>query len=115
MTSTESNAPVPDAGSVDVEAVKRARAVAYDPFLAVNLDVNLARLAGFREISPLTYSTVEGGSFWVATGYDEVVSVLRNNNKGFVSFPNNPFGEPKTATNAVKKKLIPIDYDGPEH
>jgi cytochrome P450 len=115
MTATESNAPVSDPALVDVEGVKRARAVQYEPFVAVDLATNLARLADFRQISRLTHSTVEGGSFWVATGYDEVVSVLRNNNKGFVSFPNNPFGEPDEAVMATKKKLIPIDYDGPEH
>lgn len=115
MTSTGDNVPLADPATVDVEAIKRERAVEYDPFVAVDLTANLERLAGFRQISPMTYSTVEGGSFWVATGYDEVVSVLRNSNKGFVSFPNNPFGEPKEATMATKKKLIPIDYDGPEH
>lgn len=109
MTSTESNVP-----ATDVEAIRRARSVEYDPFLAADLEANLAKLAGFREISPMTYSTV-GGGFWIAAGYDEVVSVLRNNNKGFVSFPNNPFGEPKEATAATRKKLIPIDIDGPEH
>jgi cytochrome P450 len=115
MTTAESNVPLSDAASVDVEAVKRARAVEYEPFVAVDLEANLAKLAGFRQISPMTYSTVEGGSFWVATGYDEVVSVLRNNNKGFITFPNNPFGEPTDGTSATKKMLIPIDYDGPEH
>jgi cytochrome P450 len=99
---------------VDLDALKRERAVEYNPFVAVNLPDNLARTAGFRAISPMTYSTV-GGGFWVATGYDEVVSVLRNNNRGFVSYPNNPFGEPRDNTAPAKKKLIPIDIDGPEH
>jgi cytochrome P450 len=114
MTSTESDPAVADAPAVDVEDLRRARSVEYNPFLAADLEANRVRLAGFRDVSPMTYSTV-GGGFWVATGYDEVVSVLRNSNKGFVSFPNNPFGEPKEATAATKKKLIPIDFDGPIH
>jgi cytochrome P450 len=111
MTATAGDAP---GTGVDLDAIKRERAVAYNPFLAVNLPDNLARMARLREISPLTYSTA-GSGFWVATGYDEVVSVLRNNNKGFVSYPNNPFGEPTDGTQVAGKKLIPIDIDGPDH
>jgi cytochrome P450 len=106
--------PAASADAVDLDALKRERAVDYNPFVAVDLPDNLAKMAGYRDVSPMMYSTA-GGGFWVATGYDEVVSVLRNNNKGFVSFPNNPFGEPTDGTAIAKTKLIPIDIDGPEH
>jgi cytochrome P450 len=103
-----------DTSPADVEALRRERSVEYDPFLAIDLEENRTKLAGYREISPLVHSTL-GGGFWVATGYDEVVTVLRNNNKGFVSYPNNPFNTPKPREAATVRKLIPIDLDGPEH
>ncbi|MCW2495267.1 cytochrome P450 [Jatrophihabitans sp.] len=113
MTTTDETDPSIDL-SIDLAALKRERHVDYDPFAAADLQQNLARLAEFRDMNTMTYSTL-GEGFWIATGYDEVVSVLRRNNKGFVSYPNNPLGEPKDGTSAAKKKLIPIDLDGTEH
>jgi len=110
MTATSENIPLPD---VDIEAVKRERAIDYDPFSAKDIEVNLAQLAARRAVNPVTYSGT-GGGFWVATGYDEIVSVLRNNNRGYISFPNNPYGEPP-AGEATSKRLIPIELDGAEH
>ena len=110
MTATNENASTPD---IDIDAIKRERTIDYDPFSPADLEVNLARLAARRAVNPVTYSST-GRGFWVATGYDEAVSVLRNNNRGFVSFPNNPYGEPAVAV-ATQKQLIPIDLDGPEH
>lgn len=109
-----------DVSSIDVDALKRERRLDYNPFGSndpdddsSDLTKNLAWLAKAREVSPMTYST-RGEGFWVATGYDEVVSVLRNSNKGFVSYPNNPYGAPP-GSRASLHKAIPIDLDGAEH
>jgi cytochrome P450 len=110
MTATSENIPMSDAG---IEAVKRERTIDYDPFSAKDIEVNLAQLAARRTVNPVTYSGT-GGGFWVATGYDAIVSVLRNNNKGYISFPNNPYGEPP-AGQATNKRLIPVELDGAEH
>src|SRR3546814_5126525 len=66
-------------------------------------------IADRREKCPISFS--EKGGFWLATTYDDISSVLRRNNRGFVSFPNIPDG--KVAFG--QKAQIPIELDGPIH
>lgn len=83
----------------------------YDPYSSATIDEHLAEIADRREHQPISYSA-RGKGTWVLTRYDDIASVLRRNNRGFVSFPNDPDGgNPQGA----QKALIPIELDGDEH
>jgi cytochrome P450 len=70
---------------------------------------HLAELADRREKCPISFSS--DGGFWVLSTYDDISSVLRRNNRGFISFPNMPDG-----TQAFGQKMMkPIEIDGSEH
>jgi cytochrome P450 len=83
----------------------------YDPYSHAPISEHLAELADRREQCPVSYST-RGNGCWVATTFDDIESLLRRNNKGFVSFPLDP-----DAANpqGKKDKMIPIELDGPTH
>ncbi|TQC49229.1 cytochrome P450 [Rhodococcus sp. WS4] len=83
----------------------------YDPYAGVGISTQLAELAARRAELPLSWSG-RGNGCWVLTEYDDVSALLRLNNRGVVSFPNEPDG-----TNAVGSRvaMIPIEIDGAEH
>jgi cytochrome P450 len=83
----------------------------YDPYAGVPIQTQLDGLARRRAELPLSWSG-RGNGCWVLTEYDDVSELLRLNNRGVVSFPNEPDG-----TNAVgtRQAMIPIEIDGSEH
>jgi cytochrome P450 len=84
----------------------------YDPFsTTISIDEQLAEFAERREQLPVSYSA-RGNGCWVITRYDDMAALLKKNNKGVISFPNNP-----DANNAqgAQDRMIPIELDGPEH
>lgn len=85
----------------------------YDPYAQITIQENLDDLANRRESMPISF-TPQGGGCWIITSYDDISSVLRRNNHGFVSYPNEP---PTDLGNFQGKRnaLIPIEIDGPLH
>ena len=83
----------------------------YDPYANRGIDEHLAELAERREELPVSYSA-RGNGCWVLTTYDDVSDLLRRNNRGVVSFPNEPDGLNLSGARAAQ---IPIELDGPEH
>lgn len=83
----------------------------YDPYSTASIADHLAELAERRQKCPVSYSA-RGNGCWVATTYDDISSVLRRNNSGFVSYPLDP-----DAANpqGKKDKMIPIELDGALH
>ena len=75
------------------------------------ISTQLAELAARRTDLPLSWSA-RGNGCWVLTEYDDISDLLRRNNRGVVSFPNEPDG-----TNAVgsRSAMIPIEIDGAQH
>ncbi|MDT9592149.1 cytochrome P450 [Nocardioides zeae] len=100
--------------SVDQIALEDLRAQHrrdYDPYNNATIAEHLAEMAQRRREMPISYSA-RGNGTWVLTRYDDIASVLRRNNRGFVSNPNDPDGgNPQGA----QKALIPIELDGDEH
>ncbi|GAA4743699.1 cytochrome P450 [Nocardioides endophyticus] len=83
----------------------------YDPYHAVPIAQHLAELAERRQTMPVSYSA-RGKGCWVLTRYDDIASVLRRNNRGFISFPNDPDGQNSQGSN---DGMIPIEIDGDRH
>ncbi|WP_238005730.1 cytochrome P450 [Dactylosporangium sp. AC04546] len=83
----------------------------YDPYANRSIDEQLAELADRRTDKPVSYSA-RGNGCWVLTDYDDVSNLLRRNNRGVVSFPNEPDG---LNLSGARKAQIPIELDGPEH
>ncbi|MFC9552117.1 cytochrome P450 [Rhodococcus sp. NPDC056960] len=83
----------------------------YDPYADCSIDEHLAELAERRAEIPVSYSA-RGNGCWVLTEYDDVSNLLRRNNRGVVSFPNEPDGLNLSGARAAQ---IPIELDGPEH
>ncbi|RLV47451.1 cytochrome P450 [Nocardioides mangrovicus] len=92
-----------------VEQLKQERHRDYEVYPQGTMQEVFDDLADRREKCPITFS--EKGGFWLATSYDDISSILRRNNRGFVSFPNIPDG--KVAFG--QKAQIPIELDGPIH
>lgn len=93
----------------DLEAEREERTRPYDPYAQVTIGEFLDDLADRREKCPMSWSP--DGEFWVATKYADISSVMRRNNRGFVSFPNIPDGTLVFG----QKRQIPIELDGPIH
>lgn len=83
----------------------------YDPYADRPIEEHLAELADRREDQPVSYSA-RGNGCWVLTRYDDISDVLRRNNRGVVSFPNEPDGINRGGT---RDKMIPIELDGALH
>ncbi|MGV9864877.1 cytochrome P450 [Rhodococcus koreensis] len=83
----------------------------YDPYNPVPISEHLAEMADRREKLPISYS-MRGNGCWVLTRYDDISSVLRRSNRGFVSFPNDPDG---INTQGSEEGMVPIEIDGPRH
>ncbi|MDT9592136.1 cytochrome P450 [Nocardioides zeae] len=83
----------------------------YDPYAAWSIQEHMDEIAERRDVLPISYSA-RGNGCWVLTRYDDISSVLRRNNRGFVSFPNEPDG-----INAMGSEIqqIPIETDGALH
>ncbi|GAA1948237.1 cytochrome P450 [Nocardioides panacihumi] len=83
----------------------------YDPYAGVSIATQVDGLARRRVELPLSWSG-RGNGCWVLTQYDDISELLRLNNRGVVSFPNEPDG-----TNAVgsRQAMIPIEIDGDQH
>lgn len=81
----------------------------YDVYAQTTIAEHLAELADRREKTPLSFSA--DGGFWVASTYDDISSVLRRNNRGFISFPNMPDGSQAFG----QKRMIPLEIDGSLH
>jgi cytochrome P450 len=94
-----------------VEELRENHRRDYDPYNPVTIQAQLDELAERRASTPITYSA-RGNGCWVLTKYDDISSVLRRNNRGFVSFPNDPDGE---NVQGAQKALIPIELDGSRH
>jgi cytochrome P450 len=95
--------------SPSIEELRTQRRRDYDPYRDLTISENLTELADRREKCPMSFS--EKGGFWVLSTYDDISSVLRRNNRGFVSFPNMPDG-----TQAFgQKRMIPLEVDGDIH
>ncbi|MEU7811348.1 cytochrome P450 [Pseudonocardia sp. NPDC049154] len=92
-----------------LDEVKAERRHDYDVYPGGTIQQKLDEIAELREKCPVSFS--EKGGFWVATTYDDISSILRRNNRGFVSFPNIPDG--KVAFG--QKQQIPIELDGDVH
>ena len=83
----------------------------YDPYSSVGIAEHLAEIADRRENMPISYSA-RGNGCWVLTRYDDISSVLRRNNRGFISFPNDPDG---INSQGSEEGMIPIEIDGIRH
>lgn len=83
----------------------------YDPYAASTISQHLGELADRRETMPVSYSA-RGNGCWVLTKYDDISALLRRNNRGVVSFPNEPDGINAVGTRVAQ---IPIEIDGPAH
>ena len=83
----------------------------YDPYADRSIDEHLSELAVRRTEMPVSYSA-RGNGCWVITEYDDVSELLRRNNRGVISFPNEPDGVNLSGARAAQ---IPIELDGPEH
>ncbi|MBV6762902.1 cytochrome P450 [Rhodococcus opacus] len=83
----------------------------YDPYNPVTIAEHLADIADRREKVPVSYSA-RGNGCWVLTRYDDISSVLRRSNRGFISFPNDPDGSNPTGK---EEGMIPVEIDGPRH
>ncbi|ONH31647.1 cytochrome P450 [Pseudofrankia asymbiotica] len=83
----------------------------YDPYADLPIQAQLDGLARRRAQLPLSWSG-RGNGCWVVTGYDDVSDLLRLNNRGVVSFPNEPDGANAVGSRAA---MIPIEIDGAEH
>lgn len=92
-----------------LDELKAERKWNYDVYPSGTIQDKVDELAERREKCPVSFS--EEGGFWVATTYDDISSILRRNNRGFVSFPNIPDG--KVAFG--QKAQIPIELDGDIH
>jgi len=95
--------------TVNIEALRAAHVRDYNPYSTATIQEHLDDIADRRENLPMSFS--EKGGFWLATTYDDIASILRRNNKGFISFPNMPDG----ALVFGQKRQIPIELDGPIH
>jgi len=94
-----------------VDELRAQRRRDYDPYNAVPIAEQLAELAERRETQPVSYSA-RGNGCWVLTRYDDIASVLRRSNRGFISFPNDPDG---INSSGSEQGMIPIELDGPRH
>jgi cytochrome P450 len=83
----------------------------YDPYAAVGISTQLEELAERRAELPLSWSE-RGNGCWVLTEYDDISDLLRRNNRGVVSFPNEPDGANAVGSRAA---MIPIEIDGAQH
>ncbi|MBK1787111.1 cytochrome P450 [Prauserella cavernicola] len=83
----------------------------YDPYAASTISEHLGELADRREQLPVSYSA-RGNGCWVLTEYDDISALLRRNNRGVVSFPNEPDGINAVGTRVAQ---IPIEIDGAAH
>lgn len=83
----------------------------YDPFSSNTIAAQLAEIAERRRELPVSYSA-RGNGCWVITRYEDISSMLRRSNRGFISFPSTPDG---INTQGSQKAMIPIEIDGPEH
>ncbi|WP_439030563.1 cytochrome P450 [Gordonia terrae] len=97
--------------SPDIDRLRDRLRRDYDPYRHVSIQEQLDELAERREQTPISWSA-RGNGCWVLTRYDDISSVLRRNNRGFVSFPNDPDGE---NVQGAQKALIPIELDGSRH
>jgi cytochrome P450 len=84
----------------------------YDPGSSTPIAEHLAELADRRAALPISYSGV-GNGFWVLSTYDDMSSVMRRNNRGFISYPNDPQGRGGHGVEA--EPMIPIEVDGEVH
>lgn len=98
-----------DVAAKSLEQLKEERHRDYEVYPQGTMQEVFDDIADRREKCPISFS--EKGGFWLATSYDDISSVLRRNNRGFVSFPNIPDG--KVAFG--QKAQIPIELDGPIH
>src|ERR1700723_906552 len=76
----------------------------YDPFGSNSIATQLDELAERRLQAPVSYSA-RGNGCWVITRYDDISSMLRRSNRGFISFPSTPDG---VNTQGSQKAMIPI-------
>ena len=83
----------------------------YDPYHDVPIAEQLSELADRRQNMPISYSA-RGNGTWVLTRYDDIASVLRRSNRGFISFPNDPDG---VNSQGSEEGMIPIELDGRRH
>lgn len=96
---------------VSIDELRAAHRRDYDPYAHWSIAEHLAEIAERRAQQPISYSA-RGNGCWVLTRYDDISSVLRRNNRGFISFPNEPDG-----INAIGTEvgMIPIEVDGQLH
>lgn len=100
--------------STDLDSLKVSLRRDYNPFATnVTIQEHLDEIADRREKMPISHSST-GGGYWVVTTYDDITSVLRRNNRGFISFPNEPPSE-QTNLQGKRDKMIPIELDGELH
>lgn len=83
----------------------------YDPFGSNTIAQQLDEIAERRRELPVSYSA-RGNGCWVITRYEDISSMLRRSNRGFISFPSTPDG---VNTQGSVKAMMPIELDGAEH
>lgn len=100
-----------DTDQTTLEELRAAHRRDYDPHAAWTISEHLSELADRREKLPVSYSA-RGNGCWVLTEYDDISALLRRNNRGVVSFPNEPDGINAVGTRVAQ---IPIEIDGAAH
>ncbi|MBQ0850777.1 cytochrome P450 [Streptomyces sp. BH-SS-21] len=100
-----------DTDQLSLEELRAAYRQDYDPYAASTISEHLGELAERREKLPVSYSA-RGNGCWVLTDYDDISALLRRNNRGVVSFPNEPDGVNAVGTRDAQ---IPIEVDGLAH
>jgi cytochrome P450 len=85
----------------------------YDPYADRPIEEHLAEIAERREAMPVSFTGDNAADgFWTLTRYDDISDLLRRNNRGVISFPNEPFGINRGGT---REAMAPIELDGSIH
>ncbi|MCW2495316.1 cytochrome P450 [Jatrophihabitans sp.] len=111
MTDVQNDVPADGLVELSLDELRARFRRDYDPFSSNTIAAQLAELADRRDEVPVSYSA-RGNGCWVITRYDDISSMLRRSNRGFISFPSTPDG---VNTQGSQKAMIPIEIDGAEH
>jgi cytochrome P450 len=111
MTETSDQQNTDSLGKLSLDELHARFRRDYDPFGSNTIAAQLAEIAERRRELPVSYSA-RGNGCWVITRYDDISSMLRRSNRGFVSFPSTPDG---VNTQGSVKQMIPIELDGADH
>jgi cytochrome P450 len=111
MTEISSQQPADELRGLSLDELHARFRRDYDPFSSNTIKQQLEELAERRRDLPVSYSA-RGNGCWVITRYDDISSMLRRSNRGFISFPSTPDG---VNTQGSVKAMMPIELDGAAH